>query len=247
MQQWRKLREKGIDNPQPRQQTLDDLTVFLKPHEQAGNEILIMIDANDPITSAAMDNFLDGLNLSDLMADYLPATPPTTYQRGRNKIDHIVGTMGVNLAMTRAYVLPFGTEESPKSDHAICGINFSLDVLCGISPESLYNSTHPAARQLWSTDVKAAERCVELVEQQCQADNIEKRVAKLVQRCQRTGTCSDGDKKILNDIDANITAIMIWAETKCKRAKGHDWSPLLANAGRTVIAAKWNLSNIMHG
>jgi hypothetical protein len=88
---------------------------------------------------------------------------------------------------------------------------------------------------------------VELVEQRCQADNIERRVAKLVQRCQRTGTCSDGDKKILNDIDKNITAIMIWAETKCKRAKGHDWSPLLANAGRTVIAAKWNLSNIMHG
>jgi hypothetical protein len=82
MQQWQKLREKGIDDPQPQQQTLDDLTEFLKPHEQAGNEILIMINANDPITSAVMDNFLDGLNLCDPMADYLPATPPTTYQRG---------------------------------------------------------------------------------------------------------------------------------------------------------------------
>jgi hypothetical protein len=34
---------------------------------------------------------------------------------------------------------------------------------------------------------------------------------------------------------------------KCKRAKGHAWSPLLANAGRTVIAAKWNLSNLING
>jgi hypothetical protein len=154
-----------------------------------------------------------------------------------------LGTMGVNLVMTSAYVLPFGTGESPKSYHAICGINFSLDVQCEISPKSLYNPTHPAARQLWSTDVKAAERYMELVEQCCQADNIEKCVAKLVQRCKQTGICSNGDKKTFN---ANITAIMIRAENKCKRAKGHDWSPLLANAGRTVITAKWNLSNVMH-
>jgi hypothetical protein len=41
---------------------------------------------------------------------------------------------------------------------------------------------------------------------------------------------------------------MLWAENKCKQPKGpHEWSPLLANAGRTVIAAKWTLSNIMHG
>lgn len=108
-----------------------------------------MIDANNPINSTAMDNFLDGLNLFDLMNEYLPETPPSTYQYGWNKIDHIVGTMGVSLSMIRAYILPFGTSESPKSDHALCGIDFSLDVLSGISPESLYDLTHPSAQQLW--------------------------------------------------------------------------------------------------
>jgi len=246
MQQWRKLREQGNNDPKPRQQILDDLTVFLKPYEQAGNEILIMIDANDPIDSMPMDKFMDDLNLCDLMSDYLPATPPTTYQRGRQKIDHIVGTMGINLAMIRAYVIPFGTD-SPKSDHAICGIDFSMDVLCGITPESLYDPTHPSARQLWSTDVKAAANYVEMVERRFQADNIAERVTKLLQRCETTGRCTSHDESILNAIDANITWILLWAETKCKRAKGHDWSPLLASAGRTVIAAKWNLSSIMHG
>jgi hypothetical protein len=245
MQQWRKLREIGSNDPKPQQQTLDDLTEFLTPYEIVGNKRIVMINANDPITSTAMDSFIDGLNLCDLMADYLPATPPTTYQRGR---DHIVGTMGVNLAMTHAYVLPFGTGDSPKSNHVIRGIDFSLDVLCGITPESLYHDpTHPAARQLWLTDVKAASRYVELVEQRCQADNIEKHVAKVVQSCQKTGIYSVGDEKILNDIDANITEITIWTENKCKWAKGRDWSPLLANEGRTVIAVKRNLSNIVHG
>jgi hypothetical protein len=51
----------------------------------------------------------------------------------------------------------------------------------------------------------------------------------------------------MNSIDKKLTEIFLWAETKCKRAKGHDWLPLLANAGRMVIAAKWNLFNIMHG
>jgi hypothetical protein len=37
------------------------------------------------------------------------------------------------------------------------------------------------------------------------------------------------------------------AEKKCKKAKGHAWSPLLANAGRTVIATKWHLSDLMNG
>jgi hypothetical protein len=119
--------------------------------------------------------------------------------------------------------------------------------LSGIKPESLYDPTHPAARQLWSTDVKAASRYVEMVEWRCHADNIAARVMKLIQRRQTTGLCSAYDVTILNAIDANITEIMLWAETNYKHAKGHDWSPLLANAGRTVIAAKWNLSNIMHG
>jgi hypothetical protein len=115
MQQWRKLRAKGIENPNPRQQILTDLITFVKPYEQAGNEVLIMLDVNDSIDSAHMDKFMDELNLCNLMCDYIPATPPTTYQRGRNRIDHIVGTMGINLAMIRAYVIPFG-KESPKSN-----------------------------------------------------------------------------------------------------------------------------------
>jgi hypothetical protein len=190
---------------------------------------------------------MDELNLCDLMSAFLPTRPPVTYQRGRNKIDHILGTMGVNLSVTRAYVIPFGVD-SPRSDHAICGIDFSLDLLSGIAPESLYDPTHPSSRQLWSTDVKAAEAYVNLVETRFAHENIEARIQTLLHRCQVTGYCSADDVRILNEIDTTITEIMLWAENKCKRPKGQfEWSPLLASAGRTVIAAKWNLSNLMTG
>ena len=34
---------------------------------------------------------------------------------------------------------------------------------------------------------------------------------------------------------------------ECKKARGYAWSPLLANAGHTIIAAKWHLSAVLNG
>ena len=76
MQQWRQLRNTGIDSPNPRQQILTDLTSFILPHVLAGHEVLLLMDANSRLDSAAMSNFLDGAHLHDLMAEYLPTTPP---------------------------------------------------------------------------------------------------------------------------------------------------------------------------
>ena len=55
------------------------------------------------------------------------------------------------------------------------------------------------------------------------------------------------DECILNKINTAITKILIHAEMECKKAKGYAWSPLLANAGCTVIAAKWHLSAVLNG
>ena len=208
MQQWRQLRAKGIDNPNLQQQMLDDLATFLKPHIQAGNEVILMIDANDSIESRPMDEFMDSLDLWDLMADFLPTTPPPTYHRGSKKIDHIIGTQGILFATRRAYILPFGSD-SPKSDHAICGIDVSLELLCGMSEASTNDPTHPSTRNLWSTDVKAAEKYIEMAMQMFETDNIANRTKVLIDRCTRTGKCTEDDERILNAIDANITHILL--------------------------------------
>jgi hypothetical protein len=51
----------------------------------------------------------------------------------------------------------------------------------------------------------------------------------------------------LNKIDRAITAIMLRAERECKKAKGYAWSPLLVHAGKTVLAARWHLSDVLNG
>jgi hypothetical protein len=80
MQQWWKLWEQGVKNPNPKKQLLNDLQAFLSPYEQAHNEILLMLDANNPIKLVALNTFMDELNLCDLMGAFLPARPPKTYQ-----------------------------------------------------------------------------------------------------------------------------------------------------------------------
>jgi hypothetical protein len=147
--------------------------------------------------------------------------------------------------MIGAGIIPFG--EGPKSDHAIVYADLSLALLCGLSSQSLHNPTHPSAQNLWSTNIKALEKYVTAVQHGFTNENIAERIAILLNRCQRTNQCTADDERILNEIDQAITKILLDAEGKCKTAKGHAWSPLLANAGRAVIAAKWHLSDILNG
>jgi hypothetical protein len=196
---------------------LDDLYAFLSPYEADGHEIIIMIDANSPDNDNAVEQFLEKLNLHDLMAAFLPDNPPPTYQRGRNKIDHIWGTAGVLTATTGAGILPFGA--GPRSDHPILYADISLADLCDLPSQSLYDPTHPASRNLWSTDIKAAEKYVELVRQGFNMENINTRIAILIHRCDRTGQCTPNDERILNKLDADITKIMLKAEQECKKPR----------------------------
>ena len=80
MQQWQKLKSAGLENPNPCQQTLTDLGLFVQSHVANGNEVLIMIDANFPSKDYLITKFLDKCGLFDLMTDYLPDLHPTTYQ-----------------------------------------------------------------------------------------------------------------------------------------------------------------------
>ena len=152
---------------------------------------------------------------------------------------------GVLTTTINTGVLAFAAR--PNSDHAPLYLDLSFELLTGISSQSLYDLTHPGFRNLWSTNVKAAEKYIMLVQQGFSAENIHAQVAILVSQCHCTGKCTVDDERILNKIDDSITQIMLCAEAECKKAKGYAWSPLLANAGHTVIATKWHLSAVLNG
>jgi hypothetical protein len=164
---------------------------FIIPWIQDGHEIIVMMDANSPANDTTIKAFLKTTKLHDLMAAYLPDPPPTTYQRGQVKIDHIWGTIRVLTATINAGILPFGA--GPRSDHAILHLDFSLEALTGIPSQSLHDPTHPASHNLWSSDIKAAKHYVNLVNEGFQAKNILLRTSILISQCDRTKQCSQND------------------------------------------------------
>ena len=159
-----------MDNPNPRQQFLTDLGSFVQTHAMAGNEVIIMIDANSPSDDINITQFLDDHGLFDLMTDYLPDHHPNTYQCGRSKIDHIWGTPGVLTATINASVLSFGA--GPNSDHTILYLDLSYAILAGISSQSLYDPTHPGFHNLWSMDIKVATKYLQFIQDGFHAENI---------------------------------------------------------------------------
>ena len=61
-----------MPNPNPKQQFLADLGPFVQTHTMAGNEVIVMIDANSPSDDATITQFLDAHGLFNLMLNYLP-------------------------------------------------------------------------------------------------------------------------------------------------------------------------------
>ena len=244
MQQWQHLKKNGLENPNPCQQTLTDLAQFIKGHIHNGNEVIVMIDVNFHSQDANIQQFMETTGLHNALENYLPDTKPSTYQQGWHQINHIWGTLRIITATINAGILPFG--QGPNSDHAMLYIDLSFDTLMGLSSQILCDSTHPGFRNLWSTDIKAAIKYIELVQTGFQDKTISTHIAILVSWCQCTQQCTPDDEWILNQIDAEITWILLCAEKHCKKARGHAWSLLLTIAGRVIIAAKWHFSDVIN-
>ena len=151
---------------------------------------------------------------------------------------------GILTTTINSGVLPFGI--SPNFDHAILYLNLSFDILMGLSLHLSCNPTHPGFCNLWSTDIKATEKYIELVQTAFASENIIEHIAILISQCQHTNKCTNDDEWILNKINKMITQILLQAEKDCKTARGHAWSPLLAIAGCVVIAAKWHFLDVLN-
>jgi hypothetical protein len=206
-----------------------------------------MMDANTRPTSSELLGFMQDHDLTDLMQNFLPQQRPPTYRRGQHQINFILGLSSLLPYITAAYIMDFGL--GPTSDHCMLVVDLNMTAL--IAQDSLTNldPTSPGHRQLRSTDVKAVTRYLDSVNHQVTLHNIHARVLNLTQRCSRTNKCTSHDKRQFQHLSAQMSDILLKAETRCKPklTRGScPWSPLLVSAGHTVHAAKQELSRLTH-
>eukprot|EP00978_Attheya_sp_CCMP212_P003376 scaffold6986_cov35-Attheya_sp.AAC.1 len=124
-QQMRLLRQRGINNPNPRKQWCDDLLALVETWIAEGAEVLIMADANSPLNDKGFGSFVARSKLYDILGAKHGMNSPSTYLRGSNTIDFMLGTERVSRAVIFGGMLRF--KDRIHSDHR--GLYLDLNVL----------------------------------------------------------------------------------------------------------------------
>ena len=91
-QQVRLLRKREIDNPNPKKQWGEDLTPIIKSWIAQGAQVLLMLDANSPLTDANFSKFVTDTGLFDILGALHGIDSPRSYNRGSRTIDYLLGT-----------------------------------------------------------------------------------------------------------------------------------------------------------
>lgn len=116
MQQMRHMEKRGVHNFDARAQIIQDLIVFINQLQKEGNEVILMLDANEELEGPAMQKLCEACNLFDLHERWDDeGPPPATFRYGSTKIDHILGTKLVKDGIVGRGIL--GEDLSPRSDH----------------------------------------------------------------------------------------------------------------------------------
>jgi hypothetical protein len=122
-QQWRILRSKQHEDPDPRKRILRDLTMTIKQWTSQQYEVILLWDANEGIHNpkSQLIDFMTKTNLSPAHLQF----PSASHTRGSQCIDFIMTTPGVREAISQAGYLPFYTG-AWASDHR--GVYIDIDI-----------------------------------------------------------------------------------------------------------------------
>ena len=129
MQQVRLLQKEGMQNPDPRQEHLNDLSECIGQYKDRGHEIILVIDANEILRPGGgkLTKFVEELDLREPIKERFASDTnpiPSTYWRGSNQIDFMFTTKGIDEYIRRCGYLQFN--QVLRSDHR--GIFFDLDL-----------------------------------------------------------------------------------------------------------------------
>eukprot|EP00957_Ditylum_brightwellii_P006405 486571-Ditylum_brightwellii.AAC.1 len=94
MQQVQLLQQEEVNTPDPREQWNKDMLQFVKTIPK-DNKVLLEGYMNGTLENGDIRNFLAEAGLYGLMTSKHSRNTPPTYIRGRQTIDHILGTPGM--------------------------------------------------------------------------------------------------------------------------------------------------------
>ncbi len=235
-QQYRLLHQKGHRNPDPRKQFVDDLIQAINKWRNQQKAVLICIDANDNPQSHSTQGITRIFTETDLVDLHSSRHPnqirPPTYNRGSTPIDLCAGSIEFATALDRAWYLPFGLPVGLKGDHRTLGLDFNTDKLFNQQVAPMHKVP---TRGVYSNNMKLVEQFCTQVVQECQNQGIHDRIQNITAKT----TLTTSDHHNLDQLDADLTKILVNADRQCIKAGDSPWSPQLHKA--YLVHHYWSL------
>jgi exonuclease III len=214
-QQWLLLREEGITDPDPVREFHKDLEKQLMQWKEEGKEILLLIDANEPVGGKpdGLTSIIGKAGLTDLVRHCHPHDDDiNTHARGSKQIDFIFGSPKIRQHCTRAGILPFGY--GYQSDHRALFIKIQIGDILSTSVSPMDSIT--AWKPIQATP-KERKIFLEEVDRLLQNQNLYERLRKLASLT--NGEWNNEATEEYELCDKRMIESLIIAETKTKKTK----------------------------
>jgi hypothetical protein len=222
----RDITERGRHHEPGSCQFYHDLEQQLVQWKDGGKEIILMIDANEPIGEkpGRLTSVISKAGLTDLIRYRHPHEEDVnTHIRGSKQIDFIFGSQGIRQHCDRAGILPFGY--GYQSDHRAIFIKIKIENILATTVHPIDSIT---ARKLTQATPKERKIFMEEADRILKNQNLYERLKKLAAM-----SSSEWDNESIKEYeqcDRSIIECMLTAETKTKKTKTTSWSPAFAKA-----------------
>ena len=234
-QQLSLLRQKNLDNPDPRKHFVRDLTNIVSAYHKQDSDIILMGDFNEVIglKADAMASVVRAGQLTDTQIFcHGLTTEDSTYARGPNRVDYIFASARLLPFILRQGCEPFNARIF--SDHRAVFLDLSYPGIFDRSPNVLAS---PPCRHVLYNCPRHIQTYLQYVSKYSQEHSL------LERACLLTDGPRDDDAAIRFDND--LTKGMLAAEAACKRRPRSPWSMALHDAMSTKYVLARHLSQLL--
>ena len=137
IQQYRIMRSRGIEQPNPRKQWCTDLAMTIKRWKKEG-EVLLLTDANSVLNDTRFSNFVTEVGLFDILGQMHGIGGINSHIRGTKRIVFALGTYRITRAVVRGGMLPF--HHMLVSDHRGMFLDINAKHIFKGEIHALYNA-----------------------------------------------------------------------------------------------------------
>eukprot|EP00956_Cyclotella_meneghiniana_P019722 scaffold34200_cov24-Cyclotella_meneghiniana.AAC.2 len=203
---------------------------------------MIMMDANADVSEKQLSDFMKENGVIDLITDiHSEDEPPSTYSRGKKRIDLILGDEHLRRAVVRAGSRDLHDGVS-SSDHTMQYIDVDEKMIFG---DDSFCPIQGYQREFRLYDIKKKRIYQEELKKIYDHQRIIERVNELAEKFEKKIQLDDEDIKDYNRLDNEIIRAIKAAAAKAGRVNfGYQRSKDLCEAGATIRLHKAILSSI---